>query len=567
MLRRLRLVGAICLLFGLSGCGSGGSGGSVSAGATKSQMGGSVQGQPVTSTGVVTTLAGSAARPFQPFGITTDGTNLYIADANNNTIRKIVIATGAVTTLAGTASTAGHADGTGPAASFDTPSGIATDGANLYVADTGNNTIRKIEIATGAATTLAGTASTPGHADKTGSDASFNASSGIATDGTNLYVADTGNNTIRKIVIATGVVTTLAGTASAVGHADGTGPAASFNIPSGIATDGANLYVADTGNNTIRKIVTATGAVTTLAGTASTSGYSDGVGSAASFSSPHGITTDGTHLFVADTYYNLIREIVIATRQVTTILSLDDSTPITLHGSDDGIASAASFYQPFGLTTDGTNLYVADYRNGRIRKVVIATGAVTTLACPVLSFAAPTGITTDGTNLYVVDTSTNSILKVAPATGAVTPLVGTAAGLTRPYGITTDGTNLFVADTGSNTIKKIVIATGAVTVLAGETGTSGSADTGTGVTALFNSPYGITTDGTNLYVADTENNTIRKIVIATGAVTTLAGTAGTPGHSDKAGPAASFNSPYGIITDGTSLFVADTGNNTIRKIQ
>ena len=142
MSRHLRLVGTICFLASLAGCGSGGSD---STAGSKFLMGGAIQGRPASPVGVVTTLAGSAASPFKPFGITTDGTDLYVADANNNTIRKTVIATGAVTTLAGSASTAGHADGTGAAASFNGPSGITTDGTNLYVADTYNSTIRMIQ--------------------------------------------------------------------------------------------------------------------------------------------------------------------------------------------------------------------------------------------------------------------------------------------------------------------------------------------------------------------------------------------------------------------------------------
>jgi hypothetical protein len=219
------------------------------------QMGGAIQSENILNlAAIVSTLAGSAANFYNPSSITTDGTNLYVADTYNCTIRKIVISTGAVTTLAGSEGVYGSADGTGSAASFSAPRGITTDGTNLYVADTFSSTIRKIVISTGAVTTLAGTAGVYGSADGTGSAANFNNPFGITTDGTNLYVADTYNNTIRKIVISTGAVTTLAGTAGVYGSADGTGSAANFNTPFGITTDGTNLYVADTYNNTIRKI-------------------------------------------------------------------------------------------------------------------------------------------------------------------------------------------------------------------------------------------------------------------------------------------------------------------------
>jgi len=143
-----------------------------------------------------------------------------------------------VTTLAGTGSS-GSANGTGTSASFNNPYGITTDGTNLYVADYSNHLIRKIVISTGAVTTLAGTGSS-GSANGTGTSASFQSPEGITTDGTNLYVADTENYEIRHINISTGVVTTVAGTGSS-GSANGTGTSASFNYPHGITTDGTNL--------------------------------------------------------------------------------------------------------------------------------------------------------------------------------------------------------------------------------------------------------------------------------------------------------------------------------------
>ena len=246
---------------------------------------------------------------ISPSGITTDGTNLYVADSGNNTIRKIVIATVEVTTLAGTAGTSGSADGTGTAALFNNPLGVASDVNDVYVADSGNHTIRKIAIATGEVTTLAGTAGSSGSSDGTGTAALFNNPADIASDGTNLYIADSGNNTIRKIVIATVEVTTLAGTAGSSGSANGTGTAALFNNPLGIATDRTNLYIADSGNNTIRKIVIATGIVTTFAGKAGSSGSADGTGTAALFNNPVGVATVGAVLYVGDTGNNTIRKI------------------------------------------------------------------------------------------------------------------------------------------------------------------------------------------------------------------------------------------------------------------
>jgi len=334
------------------------------------QMGGSIQGGLLSLSTAVTTLAGTgdngsangtgtSASFYNPFGITTDGTNLYVGDTNNHLIRQIVISTGVVTTVAGTGDN-GSSNGTGTAASFYEPQGITTDGTNLYVAGNKTNLIRKIVISTGAVTTLAGTGSS-GSANGTGTSASFNYPGGITTDGTNLYVADYGNSAIRQIVISTGVVTTLAGTGSS-GSANGTGTSASFNLPEGITTDGTNLYVADTSNHLIRKIVISTGVVTTLAGTGST-GSANGTGTSASFNYPYGITTDGTNLYVGDAINHLIRQIVISTGVVTTVAGTGSI------GSANGTGTSASFYYPVPITTDGTNLYVGDYGNNLIRKI------------------------------------------------------------------------------------------------------------------------------------------------------------------------------------------------------
>jgi sugar lactone lactonase YvrE len=325
-------------------------------------------------------------------------------------------------------------------------------------------------------------------------------------------------------------VTTFAGTAGSQGSADGTGTAALFHSPSAITTDGTNLYVTDSGNNTIRKIVIATGAVAIFSGSANgDSGSTDGIGTTALFNRPSGITTDGTNLYVTDSGNNMIRKIVIATGEVTTLAGTAGSS-----GSADGTGTAALFNNPLGVASDVNDVYVADSGNHMIRKIAIATGEVTTLAG-----TAETSGAADGT--------------------------GTAALFNNPADIASDGTNLYVADSGNNTIRKIVIATREVTTLAGTAGTSGSAD-GTGTAALFNNPLGIATDRTNLYIADSGNNTIRKIVIAKGTVTTFAGKTGSSGSANGNGTAALFNNPVGVATVGADLYVGDTGNNTIRKI-
>jgi sugar lactone lactonase YvrE len=256
----------------------------------------------VSVTGVVTTLASGFNAPQ---GVAVDSVgNVYVADANNNLIRKVTPA-GVVTTFAGDGSL-GAVDGTGLAASFRIPTALAVDAAgNVYVADTGNNRIRKITPAA-VVSTLAG--SSEGFADGTGAAAQFDEPSGIAVDGAgNVYVGDFVNNRIRKVTAA-GVVTTFAGQATG-GFADGVGGAAKFTGPAGVAVDAAgNVYVADFNNQRIRKI-TAAGAVSTLAGSG-VLGFADGVGTAAQFNSPYGIAVDaaGT-IYVGDQGNNRVRRI------------------------------------------------------------------------------------------------------------------------------------------------------------------------------------------------------------------------------------------------------------------
>jgi sugar lactone lactonase YvrE len=311
--------------------------------------------------------SGNAARFNDPSDVATDSSgNVYVADTNNHTIRKITPA-GVVSTLAGLAGTSGSADGAGSAARFNLPAGLTVDASgNVYVADTYNHTVRKVT-ATGMVSTVAGLAGTSGSADGTGGNARFNYPSGVCVDSAgNLYVADTNNFTIRKITPA-GVVSTVAGLAGVGGISDGTGSAARFSSPEGVTVDGSgNLYVTDTDNHTIRKITPA-GAVTTLAGLAGTSGGGDGSGSVAQFQYPSDLTVDSTGiLYVADTDNHTIRKIT-PVGLVGTVAGLAGSS-----GSTDGVGSAARLFYPTGVAIDGSgNVYVADTNNHTIRKGII----------------------------------------------------------------------------------------------------------------------------------------------------------------------------------------------------
>ncbi|HEY1794112.1 MAG TPA: hypothetical protein VGG34_14445, partial [Opitutaceae bacterium] len=564
----------------------------------------------ITPSGVVTTLAGTAgvtgvldgtgaaAQFSEPIGICVDGSgNIFVADQTGDTIR-IITQAGVVTTIAGEIISQGTADGPGPQARFNAPTGICVDSSdNIYVVDQTNEEIRKVAYSNGSATvsTISGSPKTIGHSDGTGTAASYNHPTGIAIDGSgNLYIDDTGNNTVRKLVISSGAVTTVAGNQKFTGFVDGTGTAAEFDSPQGIATDSSgNMYIADEANTEIRKL-TPGGTSSTIAGI-SGGGDADGAGHAAGFNEPIGAAVDASgNIYIADTANDTIRKITPG-GSVTTIAGTPGNG-----GDNDGSGSAAQFYFPEGVAVDGSgNLFVTDTGNNTVRKVTPG-GAVTTIAGQAgvvgstngsgsaATFDGPLGIAVDGSdNLYVSDAKSDVIRMITPS-GTVSTLAGTAgapgsndgtgtsAKFNTPAGLAVDGSgNVYVADATNAEIRKVTPG-GVVTTIAGSAQLAGSTD-GTGSNARFYYPAGIAIDGHgNLYVADLTNDEIRMVTSA-GVVTTLGGTAppfrapNSPpaplaGHADGRGAAAEFSVPEGIAADAAGdVFVADTGNNIIRK--
>ncbi len=505
---------------------------------------------------------GSEARFSSPMGIAADAVgNLYVADRFNKTIRRIS-PTGLVSTLAG----GGGGDGRGALAGFTEPYGVAVDASgNIYVADNSRFTIRKIS-QSGVVTTLAGSAGVPGTVDGVGAAARFYYPNSVAVDGAgNVFVSEA-SNTIRRISPA-GVVTTLAGSAGASGFADGTGSAARFSNPFGIATDATgNVYVADQSNHAIR-IVAPSGVVST---------YATGLGS------PTSVAVDGVgNVFALDGS----AAVVVTAGAIQVVAGVTDQA-----GEADGLGSAARFTSPYFLAVDSSgNLFVADTGNQTIRKVSSA-GLVTTLAGKPAApatvdgpgstarFWSPFGVTADAAGSVYVAEPSRMVIRKIDAAGYVSTVAGSpgqsggddgngaAARFVAPYGVAVDSSgNLFVADLGGSTIRKIT-PSGDVTTLAGSPGSPGSAD-GIGAAARFSGPGALAIDSAgDLLVADTGNNTIRRVTPA-GVVTTLAGTPGTSGFVNGAGPAARFNSPFSIASDGLgNAYVGDRNNRSIRKV-
>ena len=593
--------------------------------------------------------AGSVARFYRPNGIAVDSAgSLYVADTANHTIRRLSPSVAAgqtqwlVTTIAGLAANSGSADGTNGAARFKRPAGLAADRAgNLYVADNGNATIRKLtpSLAAGqtnwVVSTIAGSPGSYGSADGTGSAARFFNPYGLAVDSAGgLYASDYGSSTIRKLTPSDSggqtnwVVSTIAGSVGGFGSADGTGSAAQFLDPFGLAVDSAgSLYVADGGNNNLRKITPSLSAgqtnwvVSTIAGSAGSYGSDDGTGAAALFNYPNGIAVNAAGaLGVADTFNNTVREVTPSVSGghtnwvVSTMAGLAGGS-----GSADGSGAAAGFFNPFGLAVDGAgNVYVADSGNDTIRQITPNLSAgqtnwvVSTLAGSAGNdgsddgtgsaalFSNPLGLAADKAgNLYVADNWNATIRRLMPSvlagrtnwvvstiagspgnTGS-TDGTGSAARFAGPVGIAADRAgNLYVADADNCTIRRLTPSVSAgltnwtVTTIAGWPGIAGS-DDGTGSSALFNYPGGIAVDETgNLFVADSSNNAIRGITPSVSGghtnwvVTTIAGATLNAGSADGTGSLAQFNTPCGIALDqGGNLYVADFSNDTIRKLR
>ncbi len=496
---------------------------------------------------------GADARFHQPSGLAVDASgNVYVADTLNGTIRRIT-PDGLVTTIAGDPAVTGNDDGQGSAAHFNRPVGVAIDASGaIYVSDV--RSIRRLSPG-GLVTTLFGNGLPAGTATAVGTQPALGEPRIAVTPAGTLYAAERINGVIRQIT-STGTVTILAGDATAQpGFAEGIGAAARFNRPLGLAVDATgNLLVADSENDVIRQVST-TGTVSTYAGRAGGAGFANGPAEAAQFNQPAGVAMDsGGNLFIADSGNNRVRKITpggevstftgatgefrqpngVAIGPTGTVYSADagrdrvainlpDGTATTLAGGPpglvDGPLAAARFHWPLGLAVGRTGIiYVADTANQRIRRIS-TDGVVSTLTNAV---DAPNGVAVDDAgNVYVADRHLAVVLKVTPA--------------------------------------------GLTSVLAGSPNQVGTTVDGQGSAARFNGPCGVTVDRQgNVFVADTDGNTIRRIT-PDGTVTTLGGQPGVYGSADGVGGNAHFYAPHGItVTDDGTLYITEEWNHAIR---
>jgi sugar lactone lactonase YvrE len=558
-------------------------------------------------TGDITVVAGngtSGANLNLPSGVAVDENfNLYIADTFSNVIRKVDVATGSIATVAGDG-TKGYGGDGGPAtwAELNNPYGVALDSAgNLYIADTLNNRIRKVDVATGIITTVAGNGSKSFSGDNgPATSAAVNNPYGVAVDSAgNLYIADTLNNRIRKVNASTGIITTVAGRSQFGLFSGDNGPATSaeLNNPYGVAVDSfGNLYIADTLNNRIREVNASTGIITTVAGNGTSGyGYIDGVpATSAELTPPYGgvaVDNDG-NLYIPNLYSPA--DDVTVTRKVESAAgdALFPTTSIGSTSTRNVLVELTADQTVNSIAASGSQGGAQEYQVGSVTGCTVggANSAGTICTVPVQFSPAFPGkrevalkVTTN-TGTYFLGMSG---IGTGPETALIPGTISTAAGngtidfggdgglstsakTNTPFATAVDSAgNLYIDDALNNRIRKVNASTGTITTVAGN-GTAGySGDGGLATSAELNEPAGVAVDGAgNLYIADRFNNRIREVNASTGIITTVAGN-GTPGYGGDGGPATSaeLNLPSGLAVDSAgNLYIADKLNNRIREI-
>ncbi len=524
-----------------------------------------------------------------------DAGHLFIADSRNGRVRQVDMASGVITTVAGTGTLGFSGDG-GPAvaAELNYPSGLAVDDAgHLFIADLLNVRVRQVDLATGMITTVAGDG-TLGYGGDGGpaTAAKISYPGSLAIDATgHLYIADGGNNRVRQVDLASGLITTVAGNGSE-GFSGDAGPATEARLSRSldVAVDGAgHLYIGDGGNNRVRQVDLSAGQITTIAGNG-TAGYDGDGGPALSASLSPGCISVGAsgRLLVADLAHNVVRQVDLVTGWISTVAG--DGT--LGYSGDGGPATEAQLNSPLGLAVDAAGqLFIAEIDNNAVRRVDLTTGLITTAAggyngdggaATSAPLNRPAGLAGEGgRRVFIAEPDNDVIRELDLATGVITraagggPLVGdggpaTQAELGNPNAVAVDGAgHLFIAGYFQDRVRRVDLATGVITTVAGN-GTSGfSGDGGPATAAQLNQPDGVAVDGDGrVFIADYNNNRVRMVDPATGIITTVAGN-GTWIYSGDGGPAtqAGMRGPVGLAVDANDhLFIADVNAQRIRMV-
>ncbi len=488
--------------------------------------------------GFADAASGVDVRFNHPSGLAFDGTHLYVAEEYNHTVRRIDPASGATTLIAGSPGEEDCRDGIGSAARFARPHGVAFTSGYLWVTS-GCQAIHRIELGTGQTTIVAGsTGGQTGNTDGTGLSARFNTPTRVIVDQSDsaLLVIDNLGHRLRRVDLSTFAVTTVAGSPTAAsGYVNATGTAAQFNQPNDIVRAGNDVFVTDTLNHAVRR-VTLTDEVTTFAGKdpPAASGDVDAVGTAARFSYPFSIASDGTRLWVFEAAWgnNGVREIELGSAQVTRILGGGWSGAAV-----DGSFGTATTGNVLGALFAGGFLFFTDAGSHTLRKIDLTLRSVSTVAGHASPLAGDAGLR---------------------------DRAGRSAQLRDPQQLLQLGSEVFFADRGNSAIRGVNLNDAQVTTLTGGNG-HGYRDGGPAV-AQFGCVLGLASDGARLFVADSCNCVIRQVDLATELTTTIAGTQGVCAYVNATGAAARFDQPNHLAWADGRLFVADYVNCAVRAI-
>jgi sugar lactone lactonase YvrE len=571
----------------------------------------------IDTTGIITTVAGNGTAAFSgdgtsalsaslntPLAIALDKAgNLFIADTLNGRVRRVDAQTGIITTIAGNGRYSFSGDGGfATSASLNQPGGLAVDSqGNVFIADTENHRVRFVEASSGRITTIAGngTAAFAGDGD-IATKAQLNSPNGLALDllDSTLFITDTFNQRIRQINLSSKIISTIAGNGVAGFSFDNSSATdASLNFPNSITTDLlGNIYIADTLNFRIRKVDIKTGIITSLVGNGTRDFQGDqGLAVNASLQLAMAVAIDGNgNLFIADAETNYrIRRVDAVTKIITSVGGIGSRSS----GGDGRPAFQANLSNASGVTLDKEgNTYIADPDNYRIRLISATSGIINTVAgfgvpgfngdnrlATTASLDDPTSVALDDQgNFFIADSRNSRIRKVNISTEIITTVAGNGdvgfsgdgdlaskASLNQPTGLVFDSQgNFFIADSGNNRIRKVTLSTGIINTIAGNGAAGFSGDNQLAINASLNSPSSIFLgrDG-SLFIADSGNNRIRKID-GNGIISTIAGNGRLGADGDGAlAINASLNNPFGLALDiNGNLLIADTGNNKIRQV-